>query len=100
MVGSLVHLVSQVNHPAPGRLGNGVGRLAAPVAMGKGSSAVPPVIRQDAAGVAWAHSHQSGGLVQGHMLREEAVENLKSRLLLGSQSHILHEVSVTFLLAS
>ena len=68
--------------------------------MGKGSSAVLPVIRQYAAGVAWAHSHQSGSLVQGHMLREQAVENLESRLFLGSQSHILHEVSVTFLLAS
>ena len=100
VVGSLVHRASQVNHPAPDSLGNSVGRLAAPVAMGQGCSAVPPVIRQYAAGVAWAHSHQSGGLVQCHVLREQTVENLESRLFLGSQSHILHEVSVTFLLAS
>ena len=40
VVGSLVHRASQVNHPAPGRLGDSVGRLAAPVAMGKGCSAV------------------------------------------------------------
>ena len=100
VVGPLVHRASQVNHPAPGRLGNSVGRLAAPVAMGKGCSAVFPVIRQYAPGVARAHSHQSGSLVQCHVLREQAVENLKSRLFLGSQSHILHEVSVTFMLAS
>ena len=35
VVGSLVHRASQVAHPAPGRLGNSVGRPATPVAMGK-----------------------------------------------------------------
>ena len=68
--------------------------------MGKGCSAVSPVIRQYAPDVARAHSHQSDGLVQCHVLREQAVENLESRLFFGLQSHILHEVSVTFVLAS
>ena len=100
VVGPCVLGVSQVNHPVPGRLGNSVGRPAAPVAMGEGWSAVFRVIRQYAPGVARAHSHQSGGLVQCHMLSKQTVENLESRLFLGIQSHILHEVSVTFLLAS
>ena len=56
----------------------------------------PPVC----AGCGAGHSHQSGGLVQCHVLREQAVENLESRLFFGFQSHILHEVSVTFMLAS
>ena len=100
VVGSLVHRASQVNHSAPGRLGNSVGRLAAPMAVGKGCSSVLPVIRQYAPGVAWAHSNQSGSLVQCHVLREQAVQNLESRLFFRSQSHILHGVNVTFLLAS
>ena len=80
VLGSLVHRASQVNHHAPGRLGNSVGRLAAPMTVGKGCSASLPVIRQHAPGVTWAHSNQSGSLVQCHVLREQAVENLKSRL--------------------
>ena len=100
VVGSLVHRASQVNHPAPGRLGNSVGRPAAPVAMGKGCRAVFPVIRQYAPGVARAHSHQCSRLIQCHVLCQQAVQNLESRLFLGSQSHILHEMSVTFMLAS
>ena len=99
VVSSLIHRASQVDHPAPDRLGNSVGWPAAPVAMGKGSGAVFPVIRQYAPGVARAHSHQSGGLVQRHVLREQVVENLESRLFFGFQSHIIHEVSVTFMLA-
>ena len=100
VVGSLVHRASQVNHPAPGRLGNSVGRLPTPVAMGKGCSAVLPVIHQYAPGVAWAHSHQCSRLIQSHMLYQQAVQNLESRLFFRSQSHILHGVNVTFLLAS
>lgn len=48
MVGSLVNRASQVNHPAPDRLGNGVVGPAAPEAMGKGSGSFIPVIRQNA----------------------------------------------------
>ena len=91
---------SQVNHSGCNGLGSCVGRLAAPETVSKGCSAVFPVIRQYAPGVARAHSHQSGSLVQCHVLREQAVENLESRLFLGIQCHILHEVNVTFMLAS
>ena len=45
-------------------------------------------------------SHQFIRLVQGTVLREEAVQDLKSCLFFLSQSHILHGVNVTFLLAS
>ena len=99
MVGSLVHRASQVNHPALGRLGYGVGRLAAPETMGKGGGSLLPVKRQYAPRMSRAYSHKCRGLFQRHLLRQQAVENLKSRLFFGLQCHILHEASVTFLLA-
>ena len=100
VVGSLVHRASQVNHPAPGRLGNSVGRPATPVTMGKGSRASLLIRCQDAPGVARADSHQFNRLVQGNVLGEEAVQDLKSGLFFLSQSHIFHGVNVTFMLAS
>ena len=45
-------------------------------------------------------THQRGCLVQCHMLSEQTVQNLKSCLFFLSQSHILHKLNVTFLLAS
>ena len=54
---------------------------------------------KNAPGVACAHSHQRGRLVHRHMLRQQAVEDLKSCLLLLVQCHILHEVTVTFMLS-
>ena len=59
-----------------------------------------PVSRQDAPGVARADSHQFSRLIQGNVLGEKAVQNLESRLFFGIQSHILHGVNVTFMLAS
>ena len=47
-----------------------------------------------------AHSHQFSRLIQGNVLGEKAVQNLESRLFFGIQSHILHGVNVTFMLAS
>ena len=73
VVGSLVHRAGQVNHPAPGRLGNSVGRPAAPVTMGKGSRTSLLISRQDTPGVARADSHQFSRLVQGDVLREHTV---------------------------
>ena len=37
-----------------------------------------PVSRENTTGVACDHYHQNGRLVQCHMLRQQAVENLKS----------------------
>ena len=39
-----------------------------------------------------ADAHQRGRLVQRHVLCQQAVENLESRLFFGSQRHILHGV--------
>ena len=100
VVGSLVNRAGQVNYPAPDRLGNSVGRLAAPEAVGKGGGSVLPVIRQNAPGVPSADTHQRSRLIQCHVLSQQAVQNLESRLFSGRQSHILHWVNVTFLLAS
>ena len=71
-------------------IGNCVGRPATPVTVSNGGSAFLLVSHQDAPGVAWADTHQSGSLIQRHVLREQAVENLESRLFFGFQSHILH----------
>ena len=68
--------------------------------MGKGSRAFVLISRQDTPGLARADSHQFSRLVQGNVLREQTVENLKSGLFFLSQSHILHGVNVTFLLAT
>ena len=64
---------------------------------------IPTPVRvspQDAPGVSGADTHQHGCLVQRHVLSEQTVQNLKSGLSFWIQSHILHSVNVTFLLAS
>ena len=68
--------------------------------MGKGSRASLLIGSQDAPGVARADSHQFSRLVHLNVLGEEAVQDLKSGLFFGRQSHILHGVNVTFVLAS
>ena len=68
--------------------------------MSDGGNALLSISRQDAPGVASGDTHQPGCLVQCHMLSEQTVQYLKSCLFLLSQSHILHDVHLTFLLAS
>ena len=89
-----------MRHVDDQRLGRGVDGSATAVAMCQSRRAVFTVGRQDAAGVAGSYSHQLGCLVQGNLLRQQAAQNLKSSLLFRGQSHILHSVNVTFLLAS
>ena len=50
--------------------------------------------------MAFADAHQCSGLIQRHVLRQQAVQNLKSGLFFGGQCHILHRGNVTFMLAS
>ena len=64
--------------------------------MGEGSRASLLIGRQDAPGVARADSHQFSRLIQGNVLGEKAVQNLKSVLFFRGQSHIHHGVNVTF----
>ena len=68
--------------------------------MSNGGSAQFPVSRQDAPGVASGDTHQRGCLVQCHVLSEQTVQDLKSCLFFLSQSHILHDVNLTFMLAN
>ena len=100
MVGPGVPGASQVHYIGDHRLGCCVGRFASAMVMSDGGRAVLPVGRQGAPGVARTHSHQLGRLIQRNLLCQQAVQNLKSRLLFRGQSHILHSVNVTFLLAS
>ena len=91
---------SQTNYTGHHGIGRCVGWPAAPVAMSDGGNAFLSISRQDAPGVASGDTHQRGCLVQCHMLSEQTVQNLKSCLFFLSQSHILHKLNVTFLLAS
>ena len=50
-------------------------------------------------GVASGDTHQRGCLLQCHVLSQQTVQNLKSCLFFLSQSHILHTVNMTFMLA-
>ena len=70
------------------------------MAVSNGGGSLLPVSRQDAPGMAFADAHQFSDLIQRHVLSEQAVRNLKSCLFFLSQSHILHRVNVTFMLAS
>ena len=100
VVGPCVPGTSQTNYTGHHGIGRCVGWPAAPVAMSDGSNAPLSISRQDAPGVASGDTHQRGCLVQCHMLSEQTIQNLKSCLFLLSQSHILHDVHLTFLLAS
>ena len=100
MVDSLVSSAGQMHHVGDHRLGCCVDRFASTVPVCKGRCSFLPVGGRDAAGLACADTHQLGRLVQCNLLRQQAVQNLDSRLFFWRQCHILHEVSVTFLLAS
>ena len=67
--------------------------------IGEGD-ALLSVSRQDAPGVASGDTHQRGCLVQYHVLSEQTVQHLKSCPFFLSKSHILHDVNLTFMLAT
>ena len=89
-----------MHHVGRHRLGCCVDRSAAPVAVCQGGCSFLPVGSRDAAGVACADTHQLGRLIQHHLLCQQTVQNLDSQLFFWRQCHILHAVSVTFMLAS
>ena len=68
--------------------------------MSNGGSPFLLVSRKDTPGVSRADTHGCSRLIQRHVLSQQAVEDLESRLFFGRQSHILHKLNVTFLLAS
>ena len=100
VVGPCVPGVSQVNHSDCNGLGSCVGRLAAPETVSNGGSAFLLVSRKDTPGVSRADTHECSRLIQRHVLSQQAVEDLESRLFFGRQSHIPDKLNVTFLLAS
>ena len=100
VVGSFVPGASQTNHIGHHGIGRCVGWLAAPVAVSHGGGSLLPVSRQHAPGVASGDTHQRSCLVQCHVLSEQTAQNLKSGLFFWIQSHILHTVNMTFMLAS
>ena len=61
--GSLVSSAGQAHHVGDHRLGRGVDRFAAPVAVCQGGCSFLPVGSRDAAGVACADTHQLGRLI-------------------------------------
>ena len=69
VVGSLVSSAGQAHHVGDHRLGCGVDRSAAPVAVCQGRCSFLPVGSRDAAGVACADPHQLGRLIQHDLLR-------------------------------
>ena len=94
MVGVVVNRASQVNHPAPDRLGNGVGRLDTPEAMGQGAGSVTPVSLQYAPGVSRGNSHEFSCLVQGNLLRKQVLNSLLAEQMTLDQAAALMGVSV------
>ena len=72
-----------MDHIVRYRLWSRIGRSATSVAVGNCGSSLLPVVRQQASGVPSADSHQRGRLIQRHVLRKQAVQNLESRLFLG-----------------
>ena len=78
MVNSLVSSAGQMHHVGDYRLARGVDRSAATVAVCQGRCSFLPVGGRDAAGVACADTHQLGRLIQCNLLRQQAVQNLKS----------------------
>ena len=100
VVGSFVPGASQTNHIGHHGIRRCVEWLAAPVAVSHGGGSLLSVSCQNAPGVASGDTHQRGCLVQCHVLSEQTVQNLKSGLFFWSQSHILHTVNMTFMLAS
>ena len=96
IIGVIAHLL-HIGHHGIGRC---VGWLAAPVPVSHGGGSLLPVSRQNAPGVPSGDTHQRGCLIQCHVLREQTVQNLKSGLFFWIQSHILHTVNMTFMLAS
>ena len=82
-------------HSGCNGLGSCVGRLAPTVAVSNGGSAFLPVSRQDAPGVSGADTHQRGCLIQRHVLSQQTVQNLKSRLFFGIQCHFVLLAMIT-----
>ena len=90
MVGARIAVAGQLHHGSGGRLRDGVVRSSAPVPMGQCGGTVPAVSREETLGVAFAHSHDLGGLRDGKLVFQNTVEYLNPCLFLLVQRYIPH----------
>ena len=90
MVGARIAVAGQLHHGSGGRLRDGVVRSSAPVPMGQCGGTVPAVSREETLGVAFAHSHDLGGLGDGKLVFQNTVENLNPCLFLLVQRYTPH----------
>ena len=98
MVRSSVASAGQLHHVSHLGLRRGVGRSAATIPVGECGGTLLPIGRQNTPHVAFAHSQDLGRLTYRHLICQNAVEHLKSRLLLLRQCQSFH--GMTFSLTS
>ena len=90
VVGPRIAVAGQLHHGSGGRLRDGVVRSSAPVPMGQCGGTVPAVSREETLGVAFAHSHDLGGLRDGKLVFQNTAEYLNPCLFLLIQRYIPH----------
>ena len=90
VVGPRIAVAGQLHHGSDGRLRDDVVRSSAPVPMGQCGGTVPAVSREETLGVAFAHSHDLGGLRDGKLVFQNTAEYLNPCLFLLIQRYIPH----------
>ena len=90
MVGARIAVAGQLHHGSRGDLRDSIVGPAAPVPVGQCGRTVLAVSREETLGVTLAHSHDLGGLGDGKMVFQNAVENLNPCLFLLIQRYIPH----------
>ena len=85
-----VAVAGQPHHGSGGRLGDGVVGPLALVSVGQCGGAVLAVSGEETLGVAFTDSHDLGGLGDGKLVLQNAVEHLNPGLFLLIQRYILH----------
>ena len=90
VVGAGVAVAGQLHHGSSGRLGDGVVGLSASVPVGQRGGTVLAVTGEETLGVTFTHSHDLGGLGDGKLVFQNAVEHLNPGLFLLIQLYIRH----------
>ena len=90
VVGAGVAVAGQLHHGGGGRFGDGVVGLSAPVPVGQRGGTVLAVSGEETLGVAFADSHDLGGLGDGELVFQNTVEYSNPCLFLLIQLYIPH----------
>ena len=90
VVGACIAVAGQLHHGSGSRLGYGIVGPSAPVAMGQCSGAILAIGGEETFGVTLADSHDLGGLGDGKLVFQNAVEDLNPGLFLLVQRYIPH----------